>query len=431
MKTEAATGSSTDSTNQVVRRQSHAASFAKVVDGRKQPIRGLWVRNDRYYAQIAVEDSNTGIKAVRRVPLMDKDDEPVQTVAQAVAALERLRTQRADDDLPQLGQTPQFSAYADQYLEYIKSGTGEKNAGLVANESSSPDKSGTMMKKAGTIAKETSTLVLWKAHLGTLRLDKIKPVHVSAFVQKRLKNGMTKRTAKLDVITLRNVLKRARDIDQHIKTLPIPPGLNRELRSTPPKRSLFEMPDFEKLCAAALDKKEDGKPVTKNGQQFCGYLRLMAYSGARRNETLRLQWKDVDFEREQLTVGSDGDTKNSNYRVVDFNPKLKRLLLDLKKRIHPVSQWLFPSPQRGAKDKHTKTFKESLNRARTHAKLPGIAFHDLRHHFISYAVMSGIDYMTIAKWVGHRDGGVLIGKVYGHLADNHAKAQVQRMSFGE
>ena len=32
------------------------ATFAKVVDGRKQPIRGLWVRNERYYAQMTVED---------------------------------------------------------------------------------------------------------------------------------------------------------------------------------------------------------------------------------------------------------------------------------------------------------------------------------------------------------------------------------------
>ena len=44
--------------------------------------------------------------------------------------------------------------------------------------------------------------------------------------------------------------------------------------------------------------------------------------------------------------------------------------------------------------------------------------------------MSGIDYMTIAKWVGHRDGGILIGKVYGHLADDHAKAQAMRVNFG-
>jgi hypothetical protein len=34
-------------------------------------------------------------------------------------------------------------------------------------------------------------------------------------------------------------------------------------------------------------------------------------------------------------------------------------------------------------------------------------------------VMAGIDYMTIAAWLGHKDGGILIGKVYGHLNNEH------------
>jgi len=37
--------------------------------------------------------------------------------------------------------------------------------------------------------------------------------------------------------------------------------------------------------------------------------------------------------------------------------------------------------------------------------------------------------MTIAKWVGHQDGGVLIGKVYGHLSNEHAQRQAQRIVF--
>jgi hypothetical protein len=45
--------------------------------------------------------------------------------------------------------------------------------------------------------------------------------------------------------------------------------------------------------------------------------------------------------------------------------------------------------------------------------------------------MSGIDYMTIARWVGHQDGGVLIGKVYGHLADNHPKRMASQLSFNQ
>jgi len=34
------------------------------------------------------------------------------------------------------------------------------------------------------------------------------------------------------------------------------------------------------------------------------------------------------------------------------------------------------------------------------------------------------------QWVGHKDGGILIGKVYGHLSNEHAQAQAARMNFG-
>ena len=398
------------STNRDVK-GSHGATFAKVLDGRKQPIRGLWVRNDRYYAQMSVEDFQTGTKKVRRVPLLNPQGEPVTTVAQATAEINRLRTQRADDALPQLGRTPTFAIYANEYLAYIKSGSGTK--------------------KAGTIAKEEGILSLWQEHMGALRLDKIKPVHVSAFIRKRLQSGISKRTVKLDIIALRNVLKRALEIDRHIKALPIPQGLNKELKSPTPRRPLFTPEQLENLCTAALAKKADGSAVTKNGREFVDYIRLLAYSGARRNEALALRWADVDFEHEQLTIGASGDTKNQTARTVDFNAALKAHLLEMRQRKSEVSQWLFPSPQRGDKDIPAKSYRESLVLARTHAKLLGIAFHDLRHHFISYCVMSGIDYMTIARWVGHQDGGVLIGKVYGHLSNEHARRQAQRINFGD
>jgi integrase len=138
----------------------------------------------------------------------------------------------------------------------------------------------------------------------------------------------------------------------------------------------------------------------------------------------------VDFDREQLTIGADGLNKGREVRVVDFNSKLKEHLKAMSGRRAPDSQFLFPSPQRGDKDVSAKTFMESLRLARKKSGLKTFSFHDCRHFFISYSVMSGIDYMTIAKWVGHKDGGVLIGKVYGHLSNEHAQAQAARLNFG-
>jgi hypothetical protein len=43
--------------------------------------------------------------------------------------------------------------------------------------------------------------------------------------------------------------------------------------------------------------------------------------------------------------------------------------------------------------------------------------------------MAGIDFMTIADWLDHSDGGILVGKVYGHLADAHKKAAARKLRF--
>jgi integrase len=410
MKTQAATRSSTN-TGTVVREQSHAANFAKVLDGRKQPIRALWVRNGRYYAQLKIENPITGLKKTRRVPLNDLEGQPVQTAAQAVAELKRLQTQRADNQLPVLERTPKFSDHVARYLAFISSGQGTK--------------------KAGTIEKEKLLLGRWVDYLGQLRVDQIKRVHVNRFIEARMKENVSPRTINLDVIALRVVLKRALEdgLIQHLPT----EGL-RPLKVTTRKRPLFTAKNLNDLCTAAhgvrLDKSGKSVPTTENAQQFTDYIRFMAYCGARRNETLAVRWPDVDFKQKQLTIGAEGDTKNRSARVVDFNPKLKAHLLDMKTRQAPDSQWLFPSPQRGERDVPAKTFRESLSLARTQAKMPNFTFHDCRHHFISMCVMSGVDFMTIAAWVGHRDGGVLIGKVYGHLANEHRKAMAKKIRFG-
>lgn len=127
---------------------------------------------------------------------MNSEGNVVETVAQVIAELNRLRTQRSDDTLLKLGQTPTFSEYPDAYIVGIKADAGTK--------------------KPNTITKEEQALALWKSHLGGIRLDKIRPSHVAGFMKKRLADDMGKRTIKLDIIALRNVLKQARDVDQHI-----------------------------------------------------------------------------------------------------------------------------------------------------------------------------------------------------------------------
>ena len=397
-------------TESIRTRKHRRPTYQRAFDERKRPIRGLWVRNGRYYAQLTIEDEHTGEKGVRRIPL-----EGVTTAAQARDKMEDLRVDRRKAQLPVLRRTPKFAEYADQYLDYHRK---VKDA-----------------KRPSTIETETYALERWKKHLGHVRLDKITRALVNSYIAKRKTAGRSGRTVNLEVTAFRNVMNRAID-DKWLTRLPT--ENLRPLKWKPRKRELVAATDMEKICSIGFQPiffgdrlagdGEKGRPL-QNAQQFSDYIKLMSYCGSRMSETLRLKWSDVDWQNRQLVIGSDGLTKNYESRVVDFNQKLEAHLKYMDSRRAPDSEWLFPSPRRGDTDRQAKTFRESLILARMAAGMPRFGFHDCRHHFISICVMSGIDYMTIARWVGHRDGGILIGKVYGHLSNEHAKRQAGRLRF--
>jgi len=61
--------------------------------------------------------------------------------------------------------------------------------------------------------------------------------------------------------------------------------------------------------------------------------------------------------------------------------------------------------------------------------MPFLTAHLFRHYFASKCVMSGRDFMTISKWLGHNDGGVLVGSTYGHLSREHMAEEAKKVEF--
>ncbi len=72
--------------------------------------------------------------------------------------------------------------------------------------------------------------------------------------------------------------------------------------------------------------------------------------------------------------------------------------------------------------------KRALETACTKAGLPDFTHHTFRHYFVSNAIEAGIDFKTIAAWVGHKDGGLLVARTYGHLRDVHSYEMAKRMT---
>ncbi len=71
----------------------------------------------------------------------------------------------------------------------------------------------------------------------------------------------------------------------------------------------------------------------------------------------------------------------------------------------------------------------AINRACKALGISRFTHHDLRHLFATRCIESGVGIPTVSRWLGHKDGGALAMKVYGHLRDAHSSAMAQKVTF--
>jgi hypothetical protein len=76
-----------------------------------------------------------------------------------------------------------------------------------------------------------------------------------------------------------------------------------------------------------------------------------------------------------------------------------------------------------------KECQGSITRACQKLEIRRFTHHDLRHLFATRCIESGVDIPTVARWLGHKDGGALAMKVYGHLRDQHSSNMAKRVTF--
>ncbi|HEV2694327.1 MAG TPA: site-specific integrase [Verrucomicrobiae bacterium] len=373
-----------------------AAKFNKAKDIRGHEISGLWERNGRYYLKISLPG-----KGCRRVPLRDEQSQPARTISEAVAAAAELRKKTRQGELPVSQRAPRFNEYVKHYITVITA----KDA-----------------KKKKTIKHEESVLNGWAEFLNGTKLNQITLRHIGAYVTQRKVEKISNRTVNLDVLTLNNCLKFARREGCLSGKLPTE-GWER-LPYKAPKRDFYSKETIEKICATAVALKDDGSPKYKNGELLADVLRFLRCSGARITSALATHWSDIDFERRQVHLRETKYDKQNI--VVDFNAELEAHLRDMHARRQPDSDFLFPGTRT---DGSVGSVRKSLELVRAEAGFPTFGFHDCRHTFISCAVMSGVDILTVAQWVGHADGGVLIGKAYGHLSSEHRQRAAQKVIF--
>ncbi len=223
------------------------------------------------------------------------------------------------------------------------------------------------------------------------------------------------------VDTIRNIF--ARGIKAYVDKGGIPfENPAKELSKVRIKQKVLQLPEADQFRALV----ENIKRETRGGWgPSCAELvRFLAFSGLRVNSEAKLvTWEDVDWKRKEIIVRGDPTTatKNSEIRRIPILPDMERLLLEL------TAKWGDETPTGRLLD--VAECSESLERACDAVGIKKLTHHDLRHLFATRCIESGVDIPTVARWLGHKDGGGLAMKTYGHLRNEHSQAMAQKVKF--
>lgn len=169
------------------------------------------------------------------------------------------------------------------------------------------------------------------------------------------------------------------------------------------------------------------KEVRDGGGRFsaaCADLvEFLAYSGVRvLSEARWVQWSDIDLQAGTMLIRGDPvtSTKGSSPRIVPIIGEMRALLQRLRSAT--------PRPQ--GRVMSVAECQKALNRACGKLGLPRLTHHDLRHLFATRCLSSGVDVPTVAQWLGHKDGGALLLKVYSHVLKSHSHEQAKKVQIG-
>jgi hypothetical protein len=457
------------------------AKWQKVEDEHKPPrrVRGLWRRYDTLYAMLNANDGKQYFYPLHGAT----------TVPQAILKRQALKQLQQEGKLLPPSQIAAKEAEAAQKaLQEIEAADETNLPAFTVSDAIvgyRHDRDLLGKKNEGTGNREDSGFRFWVNGYGDALFEYVTSGTLHDFSTWRMECAKEQginlegRGIDLDVLALQHVQEWAK-----LKELVPETMLNwkwKKLAGVPEKDELLTPEQMSELCNAALvdpdavdliDKRWANRRAAQiaSGQQFYDYMRLLQHAGGRKKETTLQRWTNVTWRRIAACDGDGGDEikkgevvpgnlffpgkyakagagKPAEDRWVDFHQDLEDHLRAMYERRDTTTDWMFPSRlvDGSLSEDHVRRFDLYLNKAKARLRreyydkhpdtkksesfwFDRVSFQWFRHYFISHAVMAHIDYKTIAYWVSHRDGGVLIGKLYGHWDKTHGRQMSARLT---
>ena len=152
-------------------------------------------------------------------------------------------------------------------------------------------------------------------------------------------------------------------------------------------------------------------------EESADMVAMMAYTGMRPGEMLRLQGGDLLKDFIAVRMGDGEGTKNYEERMIPIMSEVDDVVD--RRRSMVGSLWSIKDPS------------NAMRRSCRRLKFGFVVTpYSCRHFFATRCLESGVDVPTVAGWLGHKDGGVTLMKKYSHLCNRHGLEVAKQVKFG-
>lgn len=250
--------------------------------------------------------------------------------------------------------------------------------------------------------------------IGHHYLKDLRPIVIQRMINKRSKDGVSRRTVKHPLEVLSAILTYAvkwgyleNNPCSKVDIPPIP-QIN--------KRKYFERDEVEKMMLAIVD-----EPLR---YQAAFYLALSG--GLRRGEILNLRCMDIEKDGVVVRIGKND---SSSRKVVLDEISMGILSAQRKEQLEnalafETEDWMFPSMDGGQMSKDTIT--SWMRRFTKKAGVINLGLHALRHTSATILISAGVDIKTVSMRLGHSDTTTTLN-IYTHMLKDKEKEAADKI----
>jgi len=270
--------------------------------------------------------------------------------------------------------------------------------------------------RATTLKETARSMNDFVACVGDIDVQEVQYRHGEQFIQYCSGQDISAATVAKKVKHLKRVFQLAEDrgqLDRNPLRKLKPPRVPRR------KIRVFTADECDRLCAAARQCEEKGRPV-----KWELLIRMCLVTGMRRGELMNTTWRDIDFANMTVEVSPKKDCddtwewyiKDTDRRTLPLTADLVKLLVELQLSQPEGSPYVFVPKARydqiqelWRKGQWTvekgrsplSKFCHHFNKIRARAGIASGTFHDLRRTCLSNWIVQGLSLHEVKELAGH------------------------------